>query len=576
MGKKCMLLISVAGVIALVVAASVPACSSSQKSCTTDLDCQADEYCAVDGKCHKKGIPDGQDGDGNGGADGDQAADADQGPPPCEHDRECPPDQVCSAGDCVAGSPCNHDYNCDMATQYCHPEGHVCKQRSALCEPCLEHYECPDPTMGDMCIDYSDGKYCGMRCGTQACPAGYDCDLTAGTGTGTNPGQCRSNTGSCAGTFICHRDEDCASNKVCNRTTGKCVTKCVDDTSCAGGLKCHYTGHCGSPCQSDADCANYGDGLICCVSPGVPSQYCDSNSAGKCRPAGCVLHSECLVTVGDSLGYCDKRTHTCMPGCRAANPSAVNDCKSGMKCVCDNGEVSCDGFDCCPDPGEAGTCVCDPEKQDCSQVSVCDNGACEKIPCNERGDVNIACARNQVCCGWPTADGYPCTGGVNPGECYMAPKEIWCSACGSEGDPCEVQGYGYGEPGICLSDGGDGNTYCHLACRDAQDCPATWQCDYSYIQGCDPQQGADCEAGASCEVAYKGYDDQGNVVEVKACVCQTDADCPAEQNGFTVVCEPQQLCDMTVDPPDCRQASVCSFAKACQCQTCCSQLHSGG
>jgi hypothetical protein len=158
----------------------------------------------------------------------------------------------------------------------------------------------------------------------------------------------------------------------------------------------------------------------------------------------------------------------------------------------------------------------------------------------------------------------------------MAPKEIWCSACGSEGDPCEVQGYGYGEPGICLSDGGDGNTYCHLACRDAQDCPATWQCDYSYIQGCDPQQGADCEAGASCEVAYKGYDDQGNVVEVKACVCQTDADCPAEQNGFTVVCEPQQLCDMTVDPPDCRQASVCSFAKACQCQTCCSQLHSGG
>jgi|GEM_PF-1698733 len=495
---------------------------------------------------------------------------------PCYHDRECPPDQICSSGACTAGSACNYDYNCNAATEYCHPDGKVCKQRSALCESCAEDYECPDPAMGDMCISYPDGDYCGQRCGVTACPAGYDCDFNSGSGTGSNPGQCRSNTGSCEGTFICHGPGDCASNQVCNTQTGQCIPMCADDVQCPGGQKCHLTGHCGDPCAQDSDCTQYGSDLICCIAPSTPSQFCGVTQTGLCRPDGCALHSECLQTQGDSLGYCDDRTHTCMPGCRAADPAGVNDCVSGMKCECTGGTVSCDGFDCCPDPGAAGACLCDPQHQDCSQITVCDNGECLPIPCQERGDVNIACSRNQVCCGWPLADGYPCPAGTNEGECYMAPEEIWCSTCVSEGDPCEVVSYGYGEPGICMIDGGDGNTYCHLACRDNQDCPATWQCDFSYIQGCDPQQGYNCSTGASCEVAYRGYDDQGQVLEVSACICQTDEDCPEEINGFSAVCAPQQLCDMTVEPPDCRQASVCSFAKACQCSTCCSQLWSGG
>jgi hypothetical protein len=243
-----------------------------------------------------------------------------------------------------------------------------------------------------------------------------------------------------------------------------------------------------------------------------------------------------------------------------------------MKCVCNNGEVSCDGFDCCPDPGETGTCTCDPEKEDCSQVTVCDNGTCEKIPCNERGDVNIACARNQVCCGWPEADGYPCPTGTPEGDCYVAPKEIWCSACGSSGGTCEVSGYGYGEPGYCSEDS-DGNTYCHLACRDSQDCPATWRCDYSFQQACDPAQGAECEATATCSepITLQSGD------QVRVCICQTDADCPSDFNGFEGHCDEGILCDYA-DPenPDCQTYMLCNFAKACQCSNCCEQLHSGG
>jgi hypothetical protein len=132
-----------------------------------------------------------------------------------------------------------------------------------------------------------------------------------------------------------------------------------------------------------------------------------------------------------------------------------------------------------------------------------------------------------------------------------------------------VAGYGYGEPGICLSDGGDGNTYCHLACRDSQDCPSTWQCDYSYLRGCDTD--SDCEAGATCGVFLKRFDDQGQPEELKACMCDSDAVC-GELNGFTGTCQPEQLCDQTVEPTQCQAGQVCKYAKACQCSNCCSQL----
>jgi hypothetical protein len=483
----------------------------------------------------------------------------------CSHDRECPPDMVCAAGTCVAGSACSFDFECDPSTEYCHPDGGVCKQRSALCEPCTEDYECPDPAMGDMCIFYPDGDYCGQRCGVTACPAGYDCDLTSGSGTGSNPGQCRSNTGSCEGTFICHGPGDCAANQVCNPQTGQCVPMCADDIQCPGGQKCHLSGHCGPPCAQDSDCAQYGSDLICCTAPGIPSQFCDANSTGKCRPDGCALHSECLQTQGDSLGYCDKRTHTCMPGCRAADPASVNDCVSGMKCECTGGTVSCDGFDCCPDPGAGGACLCDPQHQDCSQVNVCDNGECLPIPCNERGDVNAACSRNQLCCGWPLADGYPCPAGVGDGECYTAPGGTWCSPCADEGGPCEVTGYGHGQPGACLRNFDD-NLTCHLACRDDQDCPSGWQCDYNFVQGCNQQ--TDCEATALCDVGLVMSDG----TELKMCMCQTDSDCPAESNGFQPHCVQQALCDYSQDPPDCSMGMVCKFAKVCQCLTCCTEL----
>ena len=281
-----------------------------------------------------------------------------------------------------------------------------------------------------------------------------------------------------------------------------------------------------------------------------------------------MLHSECLLSQGDSLGYCDKTTNECMTGCRAADFSTINDCRSGMKCTCVSGTATCDTFDCCGDPGQP--CLCDPAIPgwDCSQVSVCTDGLCEEIPCHERGDVSVACARNQVCCGWPLGDGYPCPDGAPEGECYVAQDPV-CRSC-SEHATCDIAGYGYCEKGACLDDM-DGNTYCHLGCRSSQDCPSTWACDYSYIQGCDPANSS-CEATATCDTVW--VTEEGETVS--GCHCNTDADCPEDIEGFVAHCETMQICDYSQEMPSCVDGKACHFAKACQCMNCCGQLASGG
>ena len=574
MRTKWIWLVSMAAMAALIVFGAAVACSSSEGTkCSSDDECEASEYCGNDGVCHDRVVPDGGT---DGGIDGeDGGGGTDEGPPPCARDIDCPADEVCQDAVCVAGEKtCQFDYNCDSATEFCDPEGGICKSRSALCEPCNRDLECPDPVQNDRCIVYPDGiKYCGQACGVRGCPAGYLCDRTTAYGEGPNPYQCRSNTDSCEGTFICSSDDDCASNKVCNLTTGTCVTKCISDTNCAAGKKCHYTGHCGDPCSSDGDCTTYGSDLMCCLSS--VQEWCDDNSTGRCRPDGCVLHSECLLDppVANSYGYCDQRTHDCMTGCRTANNGVVEDCTSGYRCSCSGGEISCDEMDCCNDPGSGG-CLCDPEFEDCSQVSVCDNGFCEKIPCYERGDVAIACARNQVCCGWPTEDGYPCPEQSEEGECYTAVEPV-CASCAADAhEECDftAEGYGYGEKGVCLEDM-DGNNYCHLGCRDSQDCPATWQCRFTWVQACDAEN--PCEATATCDWIYRGYNDNNEVEEVEGCQCTSDADCPTDFNGFVSHCDPMQICDYTIEPPECHEGMVCKAAKACQCSNCCGELAGG-
>jgi hypothetical protein len=536
---------------------AIGACSSSNGETDQDGGCCSDDGLVT--------LDDDLDG-------GEVAEDqgADEGPTACEHDRECPPDKVCdlATGECVAGTACNYDYNCNP--DYCHPEGQVCKTRSQLCEPCSEHYECPDPLEGDMCVLYLDGKkYCGQRCGKQECPTGYVCDESVGSGDGENPGQCVSNTSVCGEVFICQNDDQCEGNFVCDKSLGICVPGCVTDNNCSGTQKCHMSGHCGPICQTDNDCDEYNPDFICCLPDS--GGFCTSEHIGRCRPLGCYLHSECLQSSGDSFGYCDNRTGDCMPGCRWWDSTTINDCRPGYKCECST-TISCDQIDCCPDPDSDSDCLCDPKIQSCADVEVCDNGQCVEIPCQEYGAIDIACGRNQLCCGWPQ-DGYSCVSDVPQGECYVAPKETWCASCPEANKECpSPDGYGYGEKAICLEDSGDQNTYCHLGCRDDQDCPSKWKCDYSFMQGCETDE--HCTNGATCQVIARQYDDSDppEVVEMMACVCSGDSQCASDMEGFAGTCLSESFCDKTVDPYECQDFNICLFAKACQCSNCCSQL----
>jgi hypothetical protein len=287
-----------------------------------------------------------------------------------------------------------------------------------------------------------------------------------------------------------------------------------------------------------------------------------------CRPVGCALHRECLSTSEGTLGYCDKPTGECVDGCRWGEDrlSTASDCKAGKMCDCVAGTATCDTFDCCMDPG--GECLCDPAVEDCSGVSACDHGQCIDIPCNEREDVAF-CARNQLCCGWPE-DGYTCAAGVPEGDCYMADANTWCQTCPEAYQSCQPPvGYGFGEPGVCMPDD-DGNNYCHIDCRDTQDCPSTWECDFTVGQPCDPAN-PDCEPGAVCDVAI--IDQDGTAYY--GCFCTDDSQCPADFQGFTMTCDTQMLCDYSQDPPSCHQGQVCMGGKVCQCTNCCGELHGG-
>lgn len=532
------------------------------KGCITAADCTGGQICE-NGRCRDESLPDGgdgADGDSGDGSDGSGDHPAEEGPA-CSHDRECPPDQVCNptTGTCIPGRTCKVDrpYQfCDLDVEYCDPVGLVCKRRSKLCEPCAADVQCPDPVLGDMCITYPTGRFCGQACGVMACKAGFDCDLGSGSGAGRNPGQCRARSNDCKNISWCTDDTDCAGNELCDKPTGNCIGKCTDDAACPENQKCHLSGRCGPPCASNADC---GGSLICCTAPGG---YCDAASIGRCRPSGCALHRECPVADGTAIGYCDKRTGQCMTGCRAADARTVDDCKSGMKCECTKGTATCDTFDCCGDPGQP--CLCDPSVEDCSKVTVCTDGTCSEIPCQERGDVHTACSRNQACCGLPIGDGYPCPASVSEGECYLAVEPV-CKSCSANAD-CDVPGYGFGEKGVCLADGSDNNQYCHLGCRTNNDCPATWSCDYSFFQGCN--QNAKCSATATCDMIY--VDQDGNRVD--ACHCKTDADCPSDFDGFKGHCSPETAIDLSKDPPERKTVQICQFAKACQCESCCSEL----
>ncbi len=388
-------------------------------------------------------------------------AGVDAGPPPCTNDFSCGPGKICDilSGDCVMGSPCTQDFQCQSLTaedrcyrygQQCTCDttatgGGTCRLRKGPCEECLADSECgsdvvifgpPDGIGAGRCKtlpnDMSGKKFCSyQRVGQCACG-------TIDDGTGF----CRPQSNSCE-SVGCNIDKDCPSGAVCsvnrpdagaNSCGGVCVPRCRWDFAervevspgCMPGLTCwvdsanlnpdsiyYGAGRCKPPCDGTADCQVSGGNPF-----GGTNLKCDgellddsTKSPKRCRAAGaCMDNAECpeLMDAGPYLGYCDRASFVCRADCRTGSDpisgNAFKDCRPPFSCS-----------------NDAGVNFCRLET------------------CTQQGGAGIACAQGEYCCGDDknfdgTPDPCPPLAQQNAAGCYAAPKPPFCTECGAGTD----------------------------------------------------------------------------------------------------------------------------------------------
>lgn len=140
----------------------------------------------------------------------------------------CPPGQFCNDDNfCKVG--CRKDFQCEG-----HPDGLTqCNQQICVAPTCVENDEnsiCPPQ------LPECKGNVCTKSCDSNDdCSPGYVCSQT-------KPFVCGP---ACEGT-------ECGGSQICNG--GACISGCLIDSDCAGGI-CRF-GQCTIECVKDSDCDN--------------------------------------------------------------------------------------------------------------------------------------------------------------------------------------------------------------------------------------------------------------------------------------------------------------------------------
>ncbi|MHC4838567.1 MAG: PPC domain-containing protein [Planctomycetota bacterium] len=184
-------------------------------------------------------------------------------------------------------------------------------------------------------------------------------DTDAGTGAGGNGGGAGGNNG--GGGAACQSDFQCGVGRVCDRTSGSCVTgACNVERTCDQGQRCDTTtytciGDANPPCATDADCA--GAGLAIC-DPNGECRQVQCRSMMDCDPGErCSETNNCVPDVqtcidGDNDGYGEGAS--CMgPDCDDNNPmvnpgvveNGQMNCDDGIDNDCSGGDVICGAAD---------------------------------------------------------------------------------------------------------------------------------------------------------------------------------------------------------------------------------------
>ncbi|KAG7155061.1 Neurogenic locus Notch protein-like 4, partial [Homarus americanus] len=304
----------------------------------------------------------------------------------CESDSECPRNRVCRKGTCVdpcqdcgQGALCqalagtviclcpvgftgNPRFSCDSIPGFCSSDIE-CQLREA----CLDG-ECRDP-----CTTVPPPCGVGARCRVInhrticQCPDGYEGDprdLCTPVSTPT-PG--------------CQYNQDCPSNKACDRLSRNCIDPCED--ACAPTAICQAIDH--RPyCQCPPGYSGNAN-IECAIPVGCrDDSKCPSTQAcinNKCQDP-CVCGSNAVCEVVSHRAIC-----RCPPGyigdpfrgCQVpTNPCDTDPCGDGALCELDNGNPIC----VCP-RGTTGNPFekCIPEGEDCEPNSCGPNSGCRMV-----------------------------------------------------------------------------------------------------------------------------------------------------------------------------------------------------
>ena len=442
----------------------------------------------------------------------------------CSDGDACTLDDVCQAGACAPGKQvCECDTDSDCAAK---EDGDACNG-TLFCD--AGHFPractvnpgtvviCPNGA-GTACADLlcapKDGK-----CKLQAVTDGKPCDADATPCTpadGCQNGACVADTKNIC---QCTQDDDCSDKGdgnlctgtlFCNKQTGNCqlnpatVVHCsaVLDTDCQKAACEPQTGACTmhpEPANTPCDDAN-----ACTV-----GEVCATTAAGQgvCQPSAntcvCGLDADCVSKEDGDLCngtlFCNKATGKCQ-----LNPTTVITCPTVGDTAClKNACVKTLGK-CVPQP-TVGTNVCSDDNV-CTEGDVCAAGACKP------GTNTCACKADSECAN--KDDGDKCNGTLfcdkQDGACKLNPATI-IQCADADDTPC-VQNRCQKADGSCVMTGINPG----LACDDGDPCT----------------QGDFCAVTANGAGACKSG--------LKACQCQTNADCATKEDGNpcngTLVC----------------------------------------
>jgi hypothetical protein len=457
---------------------------------------------------------------------------------PCTRDRQCASGGGCCQGVCISLSQelhCGTSQGDDRTTcgdvcasdQYCDKEGaHTCQPRLAndgthSCgrdRQCAAGGGCCQLSGSSIkCIVLNQNTHCGVSAGDDKTSCGVDCTSQTGTAAcvaGSAPG--------CG----CAADAECAAEQYCDTSTGRCVSRLVNDgtQTCARNRQCATGG----------GCCNKGDGLKCFSLSAADN--CGQSGDGNSNTCGtnCAAQATHKVCVSDST-----------PVCGECN--ADSDCATGSGCcnhVCGSltqndqcGVAGC-GTDCtvqaankvCVDDSNDGTPVCGEcnTDSDCASGSGCCGHVCVSLAQNSHcgatgcGADCAVLATNKVCynsgtpsCGCNTDSDCATGSGCCNHVCGSLTRDSQCgeNGCGTNCSalPTNKVCYNSGTPicgcntdSDCASGSGCCNHVCGSLTRDSN-CGAT---------GC----GNDCTALTTNKVCY-------NNAGTPSCGCNADSDC---------------------------------------------------